>query len=143
MCLLGQLDPNLDRPATSRTGELTRSVVIRFLTLSVLYLYMIRLLFFSLKKVFLCKKRVVDWDGLYHVLGLEKKWEKLPFSTGRTPEGCDFFSGRWVWDDSNRPLYEESECPYIQPQLTCQEHGRPEKDYQHWRWQPHGCDLPR
>jgi hypothetical protein len=60
MCLLGQLDPNLDRPATSRTGELTRSVVIRFLTLSVLYLYMIRLLFFSLKKVFLCKKRVVD-----------------------------------------------------------------------------------
>ncbi|KAG6758184.1 hypothetical protein POTOM_038521 [Populus tomentosa] len=91
MCLLGQLDPNLDRPATSRT---------------------------------------------------EKKWEKLPFSMGRTSEGCDLFSGRWVWDDSNRPLYEESECPYIQPQLTCQEHGRPEKDYQHWRWQPHGCDLP-
>ncbi|KAJ6311962.1 hypothetical protein OIU77_013667 [Salix suchowensis] len=90
MCLLGQLDPSPDRPAT-RT---------------------------------------------------EKKWEELPFSIGRTPEGCDLFSGRWVWDDSTRPLYEESECPYIQPQLTCQEHGRPDKDYQHWRWQPHGCDLP-
>ncbi|KAI3917359.1 hypothetical protein MKW98_027278, partial [Papaver atlanticum] len=55
---------------------------------------------------------------------------------------CDIFSGKWVWDESNRPLYEESECPYIQPQLTCQEHGRPEKDYQFWRWQPHGCSLP-
>ncbi|KAE9465157.1 hypothetical protein C3L33_02932, partial [Rhododendron williamsianum] len=71
-----------------------------------------------------------------------KKRVKLPFSVGRTPEACDVFDGRWVWDKENRPLYEESECPYIQPQLTCQEHGRPEKDYQFWRWQPHGCSLP-
>ncbi|XP_020237224.2 protein trichome birefringence-like 33 isoform X3 [Cajanus cajan] len=57
-------------------------------------------------------------------------------------EGCDVFNGRWVRDELTRPLYEEAECPYIQPQLTCQEHGRPEKEYQRWRWQPHGCDLP-
>ncbi|KAH6815009.1 TRICHOME BIREFRINGENCE-LIKE 33, partial [Perilla frutescens var. frutescens] len=68
---------------------------------------------------------------------------KLPFSVGEERgDGCDVFSGRWVWDDDHRPLYEESECPYIQPQLTCQEHGRPDTDYQHWRWQPHGCSLP-
>ncbi|GAB2299349.1 Protein trichome birefringence-like 33 [Dionaea muscipula] len=66
-----------------------------------------------------------------------------PFAIGRGEEGCDVFSGRWVKDASTRPLYEEWECPYIQPQLTCQEHGRPEKDYQHWRWQPHRCSLPR
>lgn len=77
------------------------------------------------------------------VLGLEKKREKLPFAIGKAEEGCDFFDGRWVRDESNRPLYEESECPYIQPQLTCQEHGRPEKEYQYWRWHPYGCDLPR
>ncbi|KAH6762825.1 TRICHOME BIREFRINGENCE-LIKE 33 [Perilla frutescens var. hirtella] len=73
----------------------------------------------------------------------KKKGEKLPFAVGEAAErdGCDLFSGRWVWDD-DRPLYEESECPYIQPQLTCQEHGRPDTDYQHWRWQPHGCSLP-
>ncbi|TXG50048.1 hypothetical protein EZV62_025923 [Acer yangbiense] len=50
-----------------------------------------------------------------------KNREKLPFAIGRTgteEEGCDVFSGRWVRDVSNRPLYEESECPYIQPQLT-------------------------
>ncbi|CAI0443839.1 unnamed protein product [Linum tenue] len=64
------------------------------------------------------------------------------FAVGKRPEGCDYFSGRWVWDESTRPLYQESECPYIQPQLTCQERGRPDKDYQFWRWQPHGCDLP-
>ncbi|XP_044461106.1 protein trichome birefringence-like 33 [Mangifera indica] len=71
-----------------------------------------------------------------------KKLVKLPFAIGKTEEGCDVFSGRWVRDESTRPLYEESECPYIQPQLTCQEHGRPDRDYQYWRWQPHGCDLP-
>ncbi|PON83281.1 Autophagy-related protein [Trema orientale] len=70
-----------------------------------------------------------------------EKEKTLPFAIGRTEEGCDVFSGRWVYDES-RPLYDESDCPYIQPQLTCIEHGRPETDYQHWRWQPHGCDLP-
>ncbi|GLT92920.1 hypothetical protein SLE2022_107310 [Rubroshorea leprosula] len=68
--------------------------------------------------------------------------DKLPFAIERTEEGCDLFSGRWVKDELNRPMYEESECPYIQPQLTCQEHGRPDKEYQYWRWQPHGCSLP-
>ncbi|OAY83531.1 Protein trichome birefringence-like 33 [Ananas comosus] len=55
---------------------------------------------------------------------------------------CNVFEGKWVYDEAARPLYQEEECPYIQPQLTCQEHGRPERRYQHWRWQPHGCSLP-
>ncbi|XP_054794328.1 protein trichome birefringence-like 33 [Prosopis cineraria] len=75
------------------------------------------------------------------VVRLQQK--AVPFAIGRTEEGCDLFSGRWVRDEAAGPLYEESECPYIQPQLTCQEHGRPEKEYQHWRWQPDGCDLPK
>ncbi|XP_076944982.1 protein trichome birefringence-like 33 [Bidens hawaiensis] len=72
----------------------------------------------------------------------KKHYKKLPFSIADTENGCDIFSGKWVWDPLNRPLYQESECLYIQPQLTCQEHGRPDRDYQFWRWQPHGCDLP-
>ncbi|KAJ8537241.1 hypothetical protein K7X08_035642 [Anisodus acutangulus] len=67
---------------------------------------------------------------------------KKEVAIGDTEDGCDIFSGRWVRDDS-KPMYEEEECPYIQPQSTCQEHGRTDKDYQHWRWQPHGCSLPR
>uniref|UniRef100_A0A7N0TGZ3 Trichome birefringence-like N-terminal domain-containing protein n=1 Tax=Kalanchoe fedtschenkoi TaxID=63787 RepID=A0A7N0TGZ3_KALFE len=69
--------------------------------------------------------------------------ESLAFAVGKRDGSCDIFSGKWVVDDrSSRPIYEESECPYIQPQLTCQEHGRPDRDYQHRRWKPHGCDLP-
>nr|POF19095.1 protein trichome birefringence-like 33 [Quercus suber] len=72
----------------------------------------------------------------------EKKWEKLPFAMGKTQESCDVFSGSWVRDELTRPHYQESECPYIQPQLTCQEHGRPDKEYQYWKWQPNDCSLP-
>ncbi|KAK6135771.1 hypothetical protein DH2020_030466 [Rehmannia glutinosa] len=66
---------------------------------------------------------------------------KLAFAIGEGKRGCDLFSGKWV-QDYGRPLYEEWECPYLEPQLTCQEHGRPEKDYRYWRWQPHGCSIP-
>ncbi|XP_068635365.1 protein trichome birefringence-like 33 [Aristolochia californica] len=73
----------------------------------------------------------------------EKENVVLPFAVGRTDEGCDVFAGSWVPDEVSRPFYQERECPYIQPQLTCEEHGRPDKGYQKWRWQPHGCSLPR
>ncbi|KAI3961848.1 hypothetical protein MKW98_022053, partial [Papaver atlanticum] len=55
-----------------------------------------------------------------------KKQVKLPYAIGE-PHGdeehqeCDVFSGKWVYDESNRP---------------------PDKGYQHWRWEPHGCSLP-
>ncbi|XP_057523267.1 protein trichome birefringence-like 33 isoform X1 [Amaranthus tricolor] len=73
----------------------------------------------------------------------ESREEMLPFAIGKTPENCDIFDGKWVKDRKSEPMYEEWECPYIHPQLTCQEYGRPDKDYQYWRWQPHGCDLPK
>ncbi|KAF8748237.1 hypothetical protein HU200_012980 [Digitaria exilis] len=67
---------------------------------------------------------------------------QLPFAVGAAPAGCDVGQGEWVYDEVARPWYQEEECPYIQPQLTCQAHGRPDKAYQHWRWQPRGCSLP-
>jgi hypothetical protein len=68
---------------------------------------------------------------------------RLPFAVGAAPAGCDVGRGEWVYDEAARPWYREEECPYIQPQLTCQAHGRPDKAYQHWRWQPRGCSMPR
>ncbi|KAI3945142.1 hypothetical protein MKW92_040221 [Papaver armeniacum] len=41
----------------------------------------------------------------------------------------------------NPPSISLIRCPYIQ-QFSCQAHGRPDKDYQFWKWQPHGCSLP-
>lgn len=69
--------------------------------------------------------------------------ELLPFAVGAAPEGCDVGEGEWVFDEAARPWYAEEECPYIQPDLTCQAHGRPDAAYQRWRWQPRDCSLPR
>ncbi|AES86749.2 putative PMR5 domain, PC-Esterase [Medicago truncatula] len=58
-------------------------------------------------------------------------------------ESCDVFSGKWVFDNASYPLYNESDCPYMSDQLACNKHGRTDLGYQHWRWQPHDCDLKR
>jgi len=54
---------------------------------------------------------------------------------------CDFSLGKWVYDDSY-PLY-DSNCPYISSVVTCQKNGRPDSDYEKWKWKPSGCTLPR
>jgi hypothetical protein len=56
---------------------------------------------------------------------------------------CDMSSGRWVYNDAAYPLYEESACKFMSDQSACGKFGRTDLKYQHWRWQPHGCDLPR
>ncbi|KAJ9159769.1 hypothetical protein P3X46_025246 [Hevea brasiliensis] len=54
---------------------------------------------------------------------------------------CDFTYGKWVYDQSY-PLY-DSTCPYLSTAVTCQKNGRPDSDYEKWRWKPHGCSIPR
>lgn len=78
--------------------------------------------------------------------GQEAKWVvgNKEFNGRRESlERCDVFSGKWVFDNTSYPLYNESDCPYMSDQLACHKHGRPDFDYQYWRWQPHGCDLKR
>ncbi|OAY39020.1 protein trichome birefringence-like 36 [Manihot esculenta] len=54
---------------------------------------------------------------------------------------CDLNSGKWVYDQSY-PLY-DSTCPYLSTAVTCRKNGRPDSDYEKWRWKPHGCSIPR
>lgn len=56
--------------------------------------------------------------------------------------GCDLFDGDWIWDD-NYPLYQSSDCRFLDEGFRCSEYGRPDSFYTKWRWQPKACNLPR
>lgn len=54
---------------------------------------------------------------------------------------CDFSTGKWVYDQSY-PLY-DTNCPYLSTAVTCQRNGRPDSNYEKWKWKPQGCSIPR
>nr|XP_017245490.1 PREDICTED: protein trichome birefringence-like 34 [Daucus carota subsp. sativus] len=58
-------------------------------------------------------------------------------------ESCNLFSGKWVFDNESYPLYREEECTFVYDENACQMFGRKDLNYQHWRWQPHRCNLKR
>ncbi|XP_050228640.1 protein trichome birefringence [Mercurialis annua] len=55
---------------------------------------------------------------------------------------CDLFDGEWVKDDSY-PLYKPGSCSFIDEQFNCIRNGRPDKNYQKYKWKPKGCSVPR
>ncbi|XP_074564164.1 protein YLS7-like isoform X1 [Curcuma longa] len=55
---------------------------------------------------------------------------------------CDLDNGKWIYDFDG-PLYTNNTCPVISPRQNCQGNGRPDKEYENWRWKPKNCDLPR
>ncbi|XP_075495027.1 protein trichome birefringence-like 36 [Primulina tabacum] len=59
-----------------------------------------------------------------------------------SPESCDFSKGKWVYDRSY-PLYDYYTCPYLSTAVACRRNGRPDSDYEKWRWKPDACSLPR
>ncbi|GKE56102.1 trichome birefringence-like protein 18 [Tanacetum coccineum] len=56
--------------------------------------------------------------------------------------GCDLYHGKWVHDSAG-PLYSNNSCPVLSQMQNCQGNGRPDKDYENWRWKPTKCNLPR
>ncbi|KAM7262534.1 hypothetical protein ACFE04_000217 [Oxalis oulophora] len=60
----------------------------------------------------------------------------------KTLMNCDFFDGNWIRDDSY-PLYKPGSCSFTDEQFNCIINGRPDNDYQKFKWKPKGCTLPR
>lgn len=56
---------------------------------------------------------------------------------------CNFYSGKWVFDNQSRPLYNGTNCSFMDDGMACQKFGRKNLDYLYWKWQPNDCDLPR
>lgn len=61
--------------------------------------------------------------------------------SGNPPE-CDLYHGEWFYDPGG-PLYTGSTCPVLTQMQNCQLNGRPDKEYENWRWKPSQCELPR
>ncbi|XVF55791.1 hypothetical protein PTKIN_Ptkin06aG0065200 [Pterospermum kingtungense] len=56
---------------------------------------------------------------------------------------CDYSYGRWVRDESYRIQSYDENCQFLDPGFRCRRNGRKDVEFLKWRWQPHGCDLPR
>ena len=56
--------------------------------------------------------------------------------------GCELYHGKWFYDPQG-PLYTNNSCPVLTQMQNCQGNGRPDKEYENWRWKPSQCDLPR
>ncbi|CAN1159010.1 Protein YLS7 [Linum perenne] len=63
-------------------------------------------------------------------------------TTGSDDSGCDLFKGNWFFDPIG-PSYKNNSCPVITQMQNCQGNGRPDSEYESWRWKPSQCDLPR
>ncbi|KAK4714422.1 hypothetical protein R3W88_020329 [Solanum pinnatisectum] len=56
---------------------------------------------------------------------------------------CNIFEGRWIYQSTESPYYEASQCPFLSEQVSCQKNGRPDFDYENWSWEAHDCVIPR
>lgn len=87
------------------------------------------------------RERVISINKDGHGAGRDNDSISRPDSEEK--DKCDFSVGRWVYDNVTRPLYSGPQCKFMHDEVACDKYGRNDTRYQHWRWQPKGCDLPR
>lgn len=82
-------------------------------------------------------------SGYIHVLpSLSQAFQGIGVSVfNGSFDDCDAFDGSWVIDNSY-PLYNASECPFVERGFNCLGNGRVDNDYVKWRWKPKNCDIP-
>ncbi|KAI0518680.1 hypothetical protein KFK09_006116 [Dendrobium nobile] len=114
-------------------------VVFFFFFTSVLFLFLVLCFFYSGNGVQFANRA---GDGV----GFGRGWRLGVEGEAReeviSGKECDLFEGEWVWDESY-PLYNSTDCPFIDLGFRCSENGRPDNFFSKWRWQPSRCNLPR
>ncbi|KAG6787612.1 hypothetical protein POTOM_003655 [Populus tomentosa] len=100
----------------------------------------------SLKKENGNKKRAVEKERVESdVLALDSKGRDRNTKIEkwvRKMEQCNWFDGKWGKDDSY-PIFAPGSCPHIDEPFNCFINGRPDSEYQKYRWQPRHCNIPR
>jgi len=43
----------------------------------------------------------------------------------------------------DHPLYNATECPFVEAGFDCLGNGRSDRDFLGWRWKPRSCEIPR
>ncbi|KAL0719695.1 hypothetical protein Bca4012_069019 [Brassica carinata] len=63
----------------------------------------------------------------------------------RNNDTCDYSYSKWVRRRKRdmHEIYYSEECRFLDSGFRCLNSGRKDSGFQQWRWQPHGCDLPR
>ncbi|KAL5716567.1 hypothetical protein ACHQM5_018237 [Ranunculus cassubicifolius] len=56
--------------------------------------------------------------------------------------GCNLYQGNWE-PDVSYPLYDSSQCPFIEKEFDCLRNGRMDRWYLKFKWKPSACELPR
>ncbi|KAL2925036.1 Protein trichome birefringence-like 42 [Bienertia sinuspersici] len=60
----------------------------------------------------------------------------------KTKKKCNMFDGRWVHKPEESPSYDSTKCPFLEEKMSCQMNGRPDFEYEKWRWEATDCDIP-
>lgn len=119
-------DKSVSSPRFSRKNEVSR-------------LFRVLIAFGSVVSFFLA----IGGGYLYVLPNLTKSFhEENLISFNGSDSFCDIFDGKWVVDNSY-PLYNASECPFVEKGFNCLANGRTNDDYLKWRWKPRNCELPR
>ncbi|KEH44322.1 Pmr5/Cas1p GDSL/SGNH-like acyl-esterase family protein [Medicago truncatula] len=107
-------------------------------------LHLLSFLFFftTFLGLFNCASSLINPEDVSSWLALEETEDVNMVQTQRDSwKKCDFSVGKWIFDQTY-PLY-DSNCPYLTTAVTCQKNGRPDSDYEKWKWKPLGCSIPR
>ncbi|KAK6924235.1 PC-Esterase [Dillenia turbinata] len=76
----------------------------------------------------------MNLDAMFHGYGVS--------NSDHTTSHRDVSDGNWVLDDSY-PLYNASECPFVEQGFNCLGNGRKDDSYLKWKWKPKNCKIAR